>query len=574
MITCLKQLKQKFSPQIFLISSTLILVTFHNQVQAQSLFDLKTIAEKLLSPNSATRKSPSISPETEKPPPSSSPNRKAQVDKITEAECSQTMFMTPHHLPVSFSASTAMYSRIDKNCNWKFIGTEPCIPMVSCELTSQFRDCQSEYLEIVDGGQGYMKVCSTAQHSTDPVVNITAADGLRDIYIHYRVLSPGVKNNRTLFTCNVECSQRGEGNSLPKPFHPKTNPKCCENNILLFFCKIGYNILMCFCFIQSSVCGTKPNSNRVVGGQFAQKFEFPWLVALVETDTRQPFCGGSIINNRFILTAAHCIQSKFTDYRNIEVVVNGHEFDSTPNHANHWGPPQEPRTYPLKLLEELDAGNRSKRYNVEDIIVHPLYIMETNDFDLALLKLQEDIDLSPKRKGKVVIDGNEQFMPEPRPICLPMLGTYERTFSNIKAIIAGWGLNGMEALGTSQTLHKLEVNVFSPKNCKGFYGHRVNRRMLCAGYKEGGKDSCSGDSGGPLIYQEKPEVWTQIGSVSWGEGCGVAENPGVYFRITEGVQWINYESNYNGFRQEDGWEHDASATWCINPQSLKSEGNE
>lgn len=61
-----------------------------------------------------------------------------------------------------------------------------------------------------------------------------------------------------------------------------------------------------------------------------------------------------------------------------------------------------------------------------------------------------------------------------------------------------------------------EVNVFSPGVCKDMFAHRVNRRMMCAGHRQGGKDSCSGDSGSPLILEEGGK-WMQVGSVSWGE---------------------------------------------------------
>ena len=179
-----------------------------------------------------------------------------------------------------------------------------------------------------------------------------------------------------------------------------------------------------------------------------------------------------------------------------------------------------------------------------------------NDFDIALLKLQSKLDLSarPTQVGASPLQ-------QPRAICLPPMGSYLRTYSNKKAIIAGWGLPAVDAEGTPQILQKLEVNVFSPAKCKGFFAHRVNRRMMCAGHAEGGKDSCSGDSGGPLVFEDKPKVWTQIGSVSWGDGCGEEGYPGVYFRTTEGVQWISYMANYYEGEDPD----DKGATWCIVP---------
>lgn len=185
-----------------------------------------------------------------------------------------------------------------------------------------------------------------------------------------------------------------------------------------------------------------------MGGTNAKKFEFPWLVALVETDTRQPFCGGSIINDRFILTAGHCIKGKYVDYRNIQVVINGHYFDSSPAEFQKAG--SEPKKYPLAELHDLDAGNGSRRVSIDEIIVHPLYVSENNDFDIALLHLDSKLELTPR-----VGTNGFSSLQQPRSICLPALGSYLRTFSNKKAVIAGWGLPGFDADGTPNILQKL-----------------------------------------------------------------------------------------------------------------------
>jgi len=167
-------------------------------------------------------------------------------------------------------------------------------------------------------------------------------------------------------------------------------------------------------------------------------------------------------------------------------------------------------------------------------------VTETNDFDVAVLRLPSPVNY---------VDANHNLIP----VCLPKLGSYLRTWTKSNATISGWGLTEPEGGETSILLQKLVVPVISPRRCKILYAHRINRRMLCAGYEDGGRDSCMGDSGGPLVLEERPQVWYQIGSVSWGEGCATKANPGVYIRTTETGQWINYHSNMN------------DAVWCSVP---------
>lgn len=101
--------------------------------------------------------------------------------------------------------------------------------------------------------------------------------------------------------------------------------------------------------------------------------------------------------------------------------------------------------------------------------------VRTNDFDVAAILLTEPLKA-----------------PHFAPICLPDIPlSYLRTFGHRKATVAGWGLQGTTVEGTPTIQQKLHVNVFSPGECKALYAHRVNRRMICAGYKEGGMDACA-----------------------------------------------------------------------------------
>lgn len=100
-------------------------------------------------------------------------------------------------------------------------------------------------------------------------------------------------------------------------------------------------------------------------------------------------------------------------------------------------------------------------------------ILRTNDFDVALIKLEKPVDFEHIR--------------EVYPVALPDLETFVESKEGVKATVAGWGLSDSAATSTMAILQKLEVTVFSDEECKGFYGDRYTKRMICAGYKEGGK---------------------------------------------------------------------------------------
>jgi len=111
---------------------------------------------------------------------------------------------------------------------------------------------------------------------------------------------------------------------------------------------------------------------------------------------------------------------------------------------------------------------------------HFVFAYRTNDFDVALIKLIEPIDFLKYREGPYVA-----------PACIADLGPYDHSkLENTPAIVAGWGLNASNAAITMATLQKLDVTVFKDEYCKTAFTDRFSARMMCAGYKEGGKDSC------------------------------------------------------------------------------------
>ncbi|ODM88291.1 Coagulation factor IX [Orchesella cincta] len=165
--------------------------------------------------------------------------------------------------------------------------------------------------------------------------------------------------------------------------------------------------------------------DRIVGGEDADFNEFPWLAAIVDKGTRRPFCGGALINDRFILTAAE----------DMEVLLHAHVLDMTV--LQGWkdvelGIAGSVRGPGYDLDKVTDADEKNLRFEVEELISHPLFTPKY-DYDFALLKLDRKIDLG---------DADS-----PTPVCLPPADTYD-TFSWTKKILL-WLLGSSSRKGQS-----------------------------------------------------------------------------------------------------------------------------
>ncbi|XP_049301265.1 trypsin-1-like [Anopheles funestus] len=247
-----------------------------------------------------------------------------------------------------------------------------------------------------------------------------------------------------------------------------------------------------------AVCGkhsdpSLPNTLRVIGGNTSDIDRFPWMAALYY---RERFtCGGSLINDRYILTAAHCV-----------VRLDAAEFEVYLRRSNI-------------VTLNVDAVHR----RVLRIITN-LYQQLRNNNDVALLLLKDPIRVED---GLV-------------PICLPVDGS---TFDGREAIVTGWGTT--ESGELSEHLQQLTVPILTNQQCRksGYFRFQITAKMLCAGYLEGGRDSCQGDSGGPLQLTKSESGQQQIvGVVSWGKACAQRNYPGVYARVTRFVSWIRRQS--------------------------------
>ncbi|XP_032755925.1 mannan-binding lectin serine protease 1 isoform X1 [Rattus rattus] len=257
------------------------------------------------------------------------------------------------------------------------------------------------------------------------------------------------------------------------------------------------------------VCGlpkfSRKHISRIFNGRPAQKGTTPWIAMLSQLNG-QPFCGGSLLGSNWVLTAAHCLH---------------HPLD-----------PEEPILHNSHLLSPSDfkiiMGKHWRRRSDEDeqhlhvkhIMLHPLYNPSTFENDLGLVELSE----SPRLNDFVM------------PVCLPEHPSTEGTM----VIVSGWGKQFLQRL--PENLMEIEIPIVNYHTCQEAYtplGKKVTRDMICAGEKEGGKDACAGDSGGPMVTKDaERDQWYLVGVVSWGEDCGKKDRYGVYSYIYPNKDWI------------------------------------
>uniref|UniRef100_G3NGG0 trypsin n=1 Tax=Gasterosteus aculeatus aculeatus TaxID=481459 RepID=G3NGG0_GASAC len=150
----------------------------------------------------------------------------------------------------------------------------------------------------------------------------------------------------------------------------------------------------------------------------------------------------------------------------------------------------------------------------ENIIWHPSYDYQTLDFDIMLIKLFHPVEVT------------SAVAPIPLPTRCPTGG--------LPCSVSGWGYTAIDGAANAPTrLQCLDVPIVDEQDCEDAYPGMISRRMVCAGYMDGGRDACNGDSGSPLVCAGEVQ-----GLVSWGQGCAQPNYPGVYVKVCEFLPWI------------------------------------
>merc|ERR1712156_920605 len=228
---------------------------------------------------------------------------------------------------------------------------------------------------------------------------------------------------------------------------------------------------------------------RIVGGELAPRDAYPWFARLVTRGGSWWGCGGMLVAERYVLTAAHCVTSN--DANRLAVQIGA----VCPTTSNN------------------NCGQPIQTINAQSIVRHPQYSSSSVDNDFALIRLASSANADP----------------------VPMdQGTVVDNYNSSKRGLYAIGFGSLSSGGSvSSELRHVELAYVPRNTCNSDYNGGITDSMMCA--KDPGQDSCQGDSGGPLYGEANNAL---VGVVSWGYGCADPNYPGVYAQVSAEFDWI------------------------------------
>jgi secreted trypsin-like serine protease len=241
---------------------------------------------------------------------------------------------------------------------------------------------------------------------------------------------------------------------------------------------------------------------RIIGGQEAIPNSWPWEAWLYIEDPKDKdnsfLCGGSLINDQWVMTAGHCLYDNKGKPKTITVALGVHDRNAKDSKENQ-------RVVVV----------------AEQLFVHPKYDNDAITNDIALIKLSEPIT----------------FTDEISPICLPDDRDLCPNDPRTTLIVAGWGMTHLKG-ESSHKLREVAIPVISKAKCKDAYrkdenGNSINGGVFCAGNIDNGrkiKGTCAGDSGSPVVAPQPEGHYQQVGLVSWGHKDCETKHPGSWGR--------------------------------------------
>ncbi|RLU16061.1 hypothetical protein DMN91_011819 [Ooceraea biroi] len=279
-------------------------------------------------------------------------------------------------------------------------------------------------------------------------------------------------------------------------------------------------------------CGNS-NSDRIIGGKNASLGAYPWIARLGYTngiENESYKCGGTLINRLYVITAAHCVvnlRDKYTPLRARRQTVRRifairrQVFRMSTVRLGEHNSLTDPD------CEKDHCAEPVQDFLPESIIVHQSYNTPRNMHDIALIRLQKSVTYSEYVK----------------PICMMHGRLLGKNFVGETAEVAGWGIYDLNIPKTSTTLLTVKLPVVELERCKQAFSKHVDigDQQMCVGGVLG-RDSCSGDSGGPLMKVESesgPPRYYLLGIVSFGvRHCGGTTTPAIYTKVAKYITWI------------------------------------
>ncbi|CAH2107311.1 unnamed protein product [Euphydryas editha] len=234
---------------------------------------------------------------------------------------------------------------------------------------------------------------------------------------------------------------------------------------------------------------------RIIGGRPAPPGKWIWQVAVLNR-YKEAFCGGTLIALRWVVTAAHCVRKRlYVRLGEHDLLVQG------------------PGEIEMKVIEA---------------VIHPEYDPDTVINDVALLRLPE-----PARPE---LGHGIACLPKPHQILPP----------HSTCIILGWGKKRPTDVHGTRILHEAQVSTIQQGVCRrSYWQYAITENMVCAG--RGRRDSCAGDSGGPLLCRDRNMRYFLQGITSFGDGCGKRGKYGIYTRTAGYVSWMRDVMNNKYF---------------------------
>ncbi|XP_055758996.1 serine protease hepsin-like [Salvelinus fontinalis] len=337
---------------------------------------------------------------------------------------------------------------------------------------------------------------------------------------------------------NISCEEMGfvsmvnySVSSIPEGSNDREEFFCVNGKELTYGKKIKESLYPCDCetgqvlSLLCQDCGRRSlTEDRIVGGVDARQGSWPWQVSLQYDGVHQ--CGGSIISDRWIVSAAHCFPERNRQVSRWRVLLG-----SIYNKLTHKN---------VRVLE------------VKTVVYHSSYLpfvdpnIDDNSRDIAVLALAQPL----------------HFTDYIQPVCLPHYG--QRLIDGQMGTVTGWGNVGYYG-NLADVLQEANVPIINDAVCNApdYYDNQITTSMFCAGFEKGGTDACQGDSGGPFVAEDslsKASRYRLLGVVSWGTGCAMAKKPGVYTRVSRFLPWISsamrtYHNSPGVHKMARTWEH-------------------